>query len=235
MDTQLLTSQVIAGAKAIYATQVGSLSGNVIGVMDIDPLERIGKRMVLQRGQTLFYEGDPADTVYRVVGGALRTSRLMPDGRRYVADFLFPGDFVGLSDGPTRSLTADALCDAILVRFSRRQFDATLDTDRRLGRMILTVLSGRLTSAHGRMLLLGRKTAPERVASFLLMMAERKGSDRIDLPMTREDIADYLGLTIETISRTISQFKAKNIIRTQCATAITIQNREALEDIAECC
>ena len=158
----------------------------------------------------------------------------MSDGRRYVADFLFPGDFIGLNDGDVRSSTADALCDAILVRYSRRQFDTTLDADRRLGRMILLTLCGGLTSAQDRMLLLGRKTAAERVASFLLMMSERKGDDCIELPMTREDIADYLGLTIETISRIISQFKARKIIQTQSATAITIRNREALEGIAAC-
>lgn len=202
---------------------------------DTNALERIGTRLVLHRGQTLFHEGDSNEAVYRVMSGAVRTSRLMADGRRYVADFLFPGDFVGLNDGRTRGMTADALCDAVLIRYPRSQFDRTLDADRSLGRMILTMLCGGLSSAQDRMLLLGRKTAAERVASFLLMMAERKGNERFELPMTREDIADYLGLTVETISRTISQFKAKNVIRTEGATTITITRRELLENLAEAC
>jgi CRP-like cAMP-binding protein len=205
------------------------------GAADADILDSIGTRMVAARGHALFREGDDADTVYRVVSGALRTSRLMPDGRRYVADFLFPGDFVGLNDGALRSTTADALCDTILVRCPRRQFDAKLEADRRLGRMILSVLTGGLSSAQERMLLLGRKSAAERVASFLLMMADRAGGNAIELPMTRSDIADYLGLTIETISRIISQFKARNFIRAEGATTLRIQKREALEDLAECC
>lgn len=198
-----------------------------------DALERIGTRMVLRRHQPLFQEGDEADAVYRVVSGAVRTSRVMPDGRRYVADFLFPGDFMGLNDRQVRTVTAEALCDVILIRYSRRQFNSSIEADRCLGRMILSILSGGLTSAQERMLLLGRKTAVERVASFLLMMADRNESDRIELPMTREDIADYLGLTIETVSRTISLFKAKNIIRTLGATTIVIKDQEALGDLSE--
>lgn len=232
MSTQLLSRNGTPGAVH---------SGQPARTMAVDPtfdtaaLERIGTRVVMHRGQTVFHEGDATEAVYRVLSGAVRTSRLMADGRRYVADFLFPGDFVGLNDGPTRGMTADALCDAVLIRYPRSQFDRTLDADRGVGRMILAMLCGGLSSAQDRMLLLGRKTAAERVASFLLMMAERKGSERFELPMTREDIADYLGLTIETISRTISQFRAKNVIRTEGATMITIARRDALEDLAEAC
>jgi CRP-like cAMP-binding protein len=203
--------------------------------VDADAMESIGTRMVVARGPQLFHEGDDANSIYRVVSGALRTSRLMPDGRRYVADFLFPGDFVGLNDGQMRSTTADALCDTILVRCSRRQFDSRLEADRNLGRVILSVLTGGLSSAQERMLLLGRKSAAERVASFLLMMADRAGGDAVELPMTRGDIADYLGLTVETISRTISQFKARKFIRAEGATTLQIERRGALEELAECC
>jgi CRP-like cAMP-binding protein len=200
-----------------------------------DALDRIGTRMVLHRYQPLFLEGDKAEAVYRVVSGAVRTSRVMPDGRRYVADFLFPGDFIGLNDEDVRTVTAEALCDVILVRYSRRQFNSSIETDRGLGRMILSVLSGGLASAQERMLLLGRKTAAERVASFLLTMAEREETNCIELPMTRSDIADYLGLTIETISRTMTLLKAKGMIRMPSATTVIIQDQDALEDLAESC
>jgi CRP-like cAMP-binding protein len=225
MTMQLTTSASSATATAIAAPHVAKT----------DVLASIGTRMVVGRGGALFREGDNADSIYRIVSGALRTSRLMPDGRRYVADFLFPGDFVGLNDGAVRTTTADALCDTSLVRCSRRQFESKLDGDRGLGRMILSVLTGGLSSAQERMLLLGRKSASERVASFLLMMADRAGGDVIDLPMTRGDIADYLGLTVETISRTISQFKARKFICAKGSSHLQIQQREALEDLAECC
>jgi CRP-like cAMP-binding protein len=225
MPTQL-SSRATIQDEAVLAARAGTANADV--------LDSIGTRMVVARGRTLFHEGDDADTVYRVVSGALRTSRLMPDGRRYVADFLFAGDFVGLNDGASRSTTADALCDTILVRCPRRLFEARLEADRRLGRMVLSVLTGGLSSAQERMLLLGRKSAAERVASFLLMMADRAGGNAIELPMTRGDIADYLGLTIETISRVISQFKARKVICAQGAATLRIQKREALEDLAVC-
>jgi CRP-like cAMP-binding protein len=227
MTTHLALQNAAPAAASIAAAARQQIEAQV--------LESIGTRTVVGRGHTLFHEGDDADSIYRVVSGAIRTSRLMPDGRRYVADFLFPGDFVGLNDGVARTTTADALCDTILVRCPRRQFEAKLEADRGLGRMILSVLAGGLSSAQERMLLLGRKSASERVASFLLMMADRAGGDAIELPMTRGDIADYLGLTVETISRTISQFKARKMIRLNGATTLQIQHREALEEIAACC
>lgn len=226
MSTQLSSRTAMSAGTAIAGQP---------DMANADILDSIGTRVVVARGHALFREGDDADTIYRIVSGALRTSRLMPDGRRYVADFLFPGDFVGLNDSALRSTTADALCDTILVRCSRRQFESKLEADRRLGRMILSVLTGGLSSAQERMLLLGRKSAAERVASFLLMMADRDGGDAIELPMTRGDIADYLGLTIETISRVISQFKSRNVICAQGATTLRIQKRDVLEGLAECC
>jgi CRP-like cAMP-binding protein len=238
MGTQLsIRNQTMStpAMRAVTVTPPARAARLASAANDFDVLDHIGSRMVLRRNQPLFHEGDEADNIYRVISGAIRTSRVMPDGRRYVADFLFPGDFIGLNEHHVRTVAAEALCDAILIRCSRRQFELHLDENRCLGRMILTILSGGLSSAQERMLLLGRKTAAERVASFLLMMAARRGSDRIELPMTREDIADYLGLTIETISRTISLFKAKNIIKTLAATTIVVQNRNALEDLAESC
>jgi CRP-like cAMP-binding protein len=196
-------------------------------------LERIGTRSVVRRGTTVFYEGDPADSVYRVVSGAIRTSKLMADGRRYVADFLFPGDFFGMNDQRYRTLTAEALCDAIIVRYPRAVFDGVLDRDPRFGRYLLSKLCGGLTSAHDRMLLLGRKTALERIASFLLMMAARESGERIELPMTRVDIADYLGLTVETVSRIMTQLKLDRVIQLPDPAQVVLLDRGGLARIAE--
>jgi len=199
----------------------------------IGALERIGTRATITRGQTLFYEGDPADTIYKVVRGAVRISRVMADGRRYVADFLFPGDLFGISDEPYRTMTAEALCEAIVVRYPCRLFEGVVQEDRRLGRLIYGVLCGGLTSAHDRMLLLGRKSAVEKIASFLLMMAERRCADPVELPMPRADIADYLGLTLETVSRILSQLRAEGVIAMPDPVHIVLVRRTELESIAD--
>lgn len=196
-------------------------------------LARIGARATVRRGEPLFHEGDPADHVFKVVAGAVRTTKLMSDGRRYVVDFLFPGDFFGFSEGKYRTATAEALCDAIIVRYPRAAFEQALQSDAGLGRFMLTMLCGGLSLAHERMLLLGRKTAVEKIASFLLMMADRKGADTVELPMTRADIADYLGLTVETVSRTMTQLRSEGVIRMPDPAHIALARRAALETIAE--
>jgi len=198
-----------------------------------DALEQIGARSMVRRGATLFHEGDPADGIYKVVTGAIRTSRLMPDGRRYVSDFLFPGDFIGLSDGRYRTSSAEALCDTVVIRCARSVFESIVENDPRFGRYLLSVLRGGLAGAQDRMLLLGRRTAIERVASFLLAMAARASSERIDLPMTRTDIADYLGLTIETVSRSLTQLKTQRVIQIPAPSQVVILRRDALEAMTD--
>lgn len=224
MATQILTRNEPRGGRIASAT---------VGSDTAAPLAAAGTRLTFRRGQTIFYEGDAADTVYRVVSGAVRTSRLMPDGRRYVADFLFPGDFFGLSNGAMHTTTAEALCDAIILRYPRRLFEGALEVDRQLGRTVFAALCGGLSHAHERMLLLGRKTAVERVASFLLMMAARAEDNQVNLLMSRGDIADYLGLTIETVSRVLSQLKAQGVIHLSDPTRIAITRPSTLRRIAE--
>ena len=181
MSVQLFTEQ--AAVKSMRSPSAAGRPTTVLSEMDARMLERIGTRITVTRDHTIFFEEDPANTIYQVVSGALRTSRVMPDGRRYVIDFLFPGDFAGLNDSSTRIMTAETLCETALIRYSRREFETALDANRGLGRMILSVLLGGLACAHDRLFLLGRKTAVERVATFLLTMAARKGGDRFDLPM----------------------------------------------------
>jgi CRP/FNR family transcriptional regulator len=233
MSVQIFTER--AAVKSMRSPSAAGRPTTALDEMDARALERIGTRITVPRDHTIFFEEDPANTIYQVVSGALRTSRVMADGRRYVVDFLFPGDFAGLNDGSTRKMTTETLCETVLIRYSRREFETALDANRRLGRMILSVLHGGLACAHDRLFLLGRKTAVERLATFLLTMAARKGGDRLELPMNREDIADHLGLTTETISRTFSRLKAKGLIRTSGSATVMIQSRDALEDLAERC
>lgn len=196
--------------------------------------DRVGTVISLGREQTLFFEGDAAQHCFKVVSGALRSCRLLPDGRRHVNEFLLPGDFVGLEDGDEHRSTVEAVNDATVMRYPRRAIDQLVQQQPRLGKRLLGRLCENLSAAHAQMLLLGRKNAVERVASFLLAMSERNGEDdRIVLPMTRSDIADHLGLTIETVSRTFSQLRSLGVIQLKVSSEVVIERRSQLEDIAE--
>ena len=200
---------------------------------ETDPLDALGTVVTIATGAELYGEGDRAEHWYRVRSGIVRTSKLLPDGRRQIDDFLFPGDFFGLEIGATRSLTAEAVNGASVVRYARARFDGEAPTDSRLSARLLNITLGRLGKAHERLLTLGRKTAEERVASFLLEMLDRAPSaGAIELAMSRTDIADYLGLTIETVSRTFSALKRDRVIALANAHRVTIVDLAALETLS---
>jgi CRP/FNR family transcriptional regulator len=187
---------------------------------------------------TVFWEGDPADHVYQVMRGAVCLYKLLPDGRRQVARFCHAGDLIGLTAGRAYPYTADALTALSLARIRRTDLDARLETDGDLRRIVLDAIGEELSLAQDQLLLLGRKSAAERVASFLRAMTEqalREGGDgrTVTLPMTRIDIADFLGLTHETVCRVIGSIKSQGIIATPDAHHIVIRAAAALEEIAD--
>ena len=183
-------------------------------------------------GATIFSEGDDADTVFEVVSGTLRLLKLLPDGRRQVTGFLCAGHLIGLAPEGTWVYTAEAVTDVTLCRYRRAAFERLIDTMPGFARRVLTATSHELRVAQDQMLLLGRKTAAERVASFLLLMTDQQDSEEISVPMSRNDIADYLGLTIETVSRTLTQLKREGIIELPTHAHVVIPDRDALEDLA---
>ena len=190
-------------------------------------------------GHDLFVEGDPASAVYTVTEGAVKTHKLMPDGRRQITGFFFAGDFVGLAHGENCAYSAEAAGTIRVCRFDRKRFDHVLDEFPKMRSRLLSEASDELAAAHNQMLLLGRKTAKERLATFLLMVDQRtaqwrKDEDVLELPMTRGDIADYLGLTTETVSRTFTQFRSAGYIAAQGTQDVKVLSREGLEDAAEC-
>ncbi len=203
-------------------------------------LDRLGTSVGYARGKTIIEEGNPAEYVYKVVSGALRKVRLLPDGRRHITSFLMPGDFFGFAEGAVYTHTVEAVADVTLVRYTRRGFEAALEQDPRAGRHFLGLVCKALSATQDQLLLLGRKSALERMASFLLALSDRMGADRkggktgaeLDLPMNRSDVADYLGLTIETVSRLITRLRALHIIDTPDAHRILILKRDALEDLS---
>jgi CRP-like cAMP-binding protein len=201
-------------------------------------LDRVGTPLSVGRGQTVVVSGDAAHYVFKVSSGTLRAVRLLNDGRRHIARFLSAGDFFGLTAGEEYSLSVEAIEDAAVIRYARRGFEALLDRDPRFGRRFFSLLCQELSAAQDRILLLGRKNAAERMATFLLAMAERKTAggahpaSEIELPMSRTDVADYLGLTIETVSRLLTHLRGERIIDMPRMQRIVLVDREALEELS---
>lgn len=197
-------------------------------------LEQIGTRRSFARDEEIYAEGDASDCWYRVVSGAVRICKLLADGRRQIAEFCFAGDFFGLPPAGIRVFSAEAVGDVIVTRYSQRAADRLIDESPRLARGLYERTLRELAHAQTRMLLLGRMTAAERVASFLLEMSERRDARRaLDLPMSRNDIADYLGLTIETVCRVLSTLKRDGVIAIPTPHRIELRDREALETLGE--
>jgi CRP/FNR family nitrogen fixation transcriptional regulator len=197
-------------------------------------LERIGARRTFVHGEEIYAEGDAADCWYKVVSGTVRISKLLADGRRHIAEFCFSGDCFGLDPVGERQFSAEAVEDAVVMRYPRRATERLLDENPHLTQRLYDMTLRDLAHAQTRMLLLGRMTAAERVASFLLELAERRETRRVlDLPMSRNDIADYLGLTIETVCRVLSFFKKDGVIAIPSPHRIELCDRAVLSTLAE--
>ena len=197
-----------------------------------DALDRMGVRMAFAKDEEIYAQDDEADFIYRVVSGAVRTTVLMSDGRRQVGEFYYPGDIFGLEPGPDHRFSAEALCDGVVLVLKRSALRAA-GADADLQSAIWTAMSRELERAQGHMLLLGRKTACEKVASFLSDLSQRRSGDELDLPMSRQDMADYLGLTIETVSRMLSQLQSNAILEFAGCRHVRIKNPAALARLAQ--
>jgi CRP/FNR family nitrogen fixation transcriptional regulator len=175
-------------------------------------LDGLGAVITLRRDEALFRMGDSAEFYFKVLKGAVRGCRVLADGRRHIGDFFMVGDFIGLDAAEHYAFAGEAITETTLIRYSRRKVDALIAEEPRIGESLVEVMRACLAEARERMLLLGHMTAMERIATFLLNQSERRGDGRISLPMTRTDIGDYLGLTMETVSRAFSQLKGDGII-----------------------
>lgn len=212
----------------------------VLGNGELREFRNSGATAVLEAGRTLFHEGDPARSVYTLTTGLLRLSKLLPDGRRQITGFVFPGDFLGITMEDEHAFTAEAIADAELCRFPRARFDAFIEAHPRMERRLYALAAHELAAARQQLVLLGRKTAAEKLASFLLMLADRgrgdgaaSPSDKVTMQMSRNDIADYLGLRIETVSRELSALKAARLVHMTGTYELRIVERERLAALAE--
>ena len=167
-----------------------------------------------RRGTEVFGEGEDAEYVYQIISGAVRTYKLLPDGRRQINSFHLPGDIFGLENGVTHRFTAEAVVETKVGITRRRSLLETMARQEAGATSLLGLVTRNLQHAENHMLLLGRKTALERVAAFLLEMDERLDRPNVmTLPMSRRDIADYLGLTLETVSRALSMLRHEELLR----------------------
>jgi len=209
---------------------------NVLDGDDLGRLLQILTESTATSGHAIFYEGDEAEHVYNVTEGVVRVSKMLPDGRRQITGFLFPGDFLGLSHGDAYAYTAEAIGPARLCRFKRDKLLNLFDELPTLEKRLLGMAADELAAAQDQILLLGRKTARERVVSFFQLLAKqaRKRGEMggtIHLPMSRADIADYLGLTIETVSRTITKLAKDGVIELPSSNKVVLADLDALEAI----
>ena len=179
-------------------------------------------------GAEICGEGEPVEYVYEVVHGAVRTIKVLSDGRRKIGGFYFAGDIFGLEEGQEHTLSAEAIADSAVRVIKRRALIRMAGYDRELAQQLLAVTSREIARVHNHALML-IETAQERVSSFLLEMAERISvGDLIVLPMSRQDIADYLGVTIETVSRTFTILENTSAIALPNSRAVVLRDRAAL-------
>jgi CRP/FNR family nitrogen fixation transcriptional regulator len=185
-----------------------------------------------QKDEEIYGEDEPAEYVYQVISGAVRTYKLLSDGRRQIGAFHLPGDVFGLESGTAHRLAAEAIVDTTVRLVKRRSLEQAAGTDVKVAQKLWTMTASDLRHAEDHMLLLGRKNALERVANFLLEMDRRLAvAGMMALPMCRRDIGDYLGLTLETISRALSQLHGEGVLGFSGARQIVLRNRQRLRNM----
>jgi CRP/FNR family transcriptional regulator len=229
-------------AGAIEAcARCGARAQSVCNAIPDADLRRLGEASTTHTaapGTNFITEGESASAFFNITGGTARLYKLMHDGRRQITGFAGVGHFLGLAVSDAYAFSAEAIDPVQYCRFSRTKLRVLLDDFPTMEKRLLQLASSELVAAQEQMLLLGRKTARERVASFLLAQS-RLGvlcpvpRTHFALPMTRGDIADYVGLTIETVSRTLTKLRSDGLLEIPNQTDIVIRNRAKLERIAE--
>lgn len=195
-------------------------------------MERQGVQMTFARDEEIYAQDEDVEFLYRLASGSVRTTRLTSDGRRQVGDFYYPGDLFGLETGPEHRFSAEALSDCNVLVL-RRAVVRAMAGDAELNRAILNATRRELDRTQTHLLLLGHKSARERVAGFLLGVAQRGSCSDVTLPMGRQDMADYLGLTIETVSRMLTCLQSASVVEFAAARQFKVCNWRALEHLAE--
>ena len=192
----------------------------------------IATEFTYSKDEEIYGEDEPAEYVYQVIRGAVRTYKMLSDGRRQIGAFHLSGDVFGLESGANHRLAAEAIIDTNVRLVKRRSLEQAAAIDAQVSHKLWTLTAGELRHAEAHMLLLGRKSAMERVATFLLEMDRRLAvAGMMALPMCRRDIGDYLGLTLETVSRALSQLNDEGVLGFSGARQIVLRNRQRLRNM----
>jgi CRP/FNR family transcriptional regulator, nitrogen fixation regulation protein len=219
MRSGLSSQPALGGRRATPAVADHALSG---------PIEMMGAAMSFTRNSEIYGENEPADYLYKVISGSVRTYKILSDGRRQIGAFYLPGDIFGLEMGDEHTFSAEAISDCKVLVIKRNAVTNLAARDNDVARELWTLTGRELRRVQDHILLLV-KTAQERVVSFLLEMAARTpAANAVDLPMSRQDIADYLGLTIETVSRTLTHLESTAAIELPSSRRVVLRNRSAL-------
>ncbi|MCR9256949.1 MAG: Crp/Fnr family transcriptional regulator [Alphaproteobacteria bacterium] len=207
-----------------------------------DRLADLAHPETVGRGSLIIEEGALAADVFTLRQGCVRLFNLLPDGRRHVLGFLFPGDFIGLGLGETYAFSAQAIRKVTFCRFHRSSFDRVVREQADLAAALAGRVAEDLNQTRAQLMVLGRKTAEERLASLLIWLAAKthggcalhtaKGKEIVKLPMSRADIADYLGITTETVSRLFTRFRSRNLLTSQGPSQVTLVDPVGMRALA---
>ena len=204
----------------------------------LEKLASIGVIRKCHRGEEICSQGQPAEYWYRVTSGTARRCVTRADGRRQIVELLLPGDFFGITALNEYDSTVEAVAEhTIVASYPRRRVEMLAEADPQLSREIRQLTFEALSRLQAQLMILGRITATEKVGSFLLTMAERLSDqtlNRVDLPISRYDIADYLGLSVETVSRSLTSLKNHGLIALSGPRSVRILDRDALEEGRVC-
>lgn len=229
------TAQKIHVFSPLAAVQSRSIdTGRKVAASASEPegLDAVGTVCTFARNETIFDEGQDISSSYKVVSGVVRLCRVTADGRRQIAGFRLPGDLIGIEWTGEYEMTAEAVRDVVAVRFARGRLERLSQEKPAVRDHLLVHLRQDLCAAQEHLIMLGHQTATERVASFLLSLARRVHATDgavIDMQLGRQDIADYLGLTLETVSRTFSDLTSQGVIASPKRRHVVIRNMAKLK------
>ena len=201
-----------------------------------DALRKMGVTIRFERNETIFSEGDEAGYSYKVVSGAIRLCKHLANGRRQIASFFFPGDYCGFLQMKEHCFTAEAAADTVVLCYEQRQVERLCDENPEVRKQLIGMIGTKFADMRDHVVMLGRQTARARVASFLAYLVHRAGAaegSTVELPMGRQDIADYLGLTIETVCRVLSQMKRSRLINLPTLYQFVVADMGRLHAVAE--
>ena len=223
--------------QGVSATNTSGEIGDAVTLGDhLRNLQRFAIRHLYKRNETIFHQDDKVDYVYKIVSGTVRLCRSMPNARRHILDFLLPGDVMGFAQNLDQKLAAEAVTDVMLFAYPRVHLDRLARDNPAVHTQLIASLSANLLNMQQQLMMMGCKDAKERVAAFLLHLADRSDvrvGERLDLTMGRQDIADHLGLAIETVSRVITCLRSDGIILVPNIHQLVLRDLAALKSLAD--